>query len=122
MRGVMYFAPHYKTFPLESMEELRRYFPNGEADELNWCFCSTSGVHGMYTTLDTCERHLRGERDPEKDVDEDWVPSVTVLVVQPRLVVLRYGHLDVTLEDVAFLRGLVRSTLAAVATSQEGNT
>lgn len=98
---------------IHSVDDLRSIFPTGEADEMNWCFLSTSGVHGSYTTLDDLEA------GPEDDGYE-WT-SVTVLVVAPRMVRCNYGHIEVGKEDIPWLRRLVSSTLEAVAKSQEGN-
>lgn len=102
---------HYAIGTVESVEELREMFPLGEADELNWLFLSTSGIHGSSTHLETLERHFAPD-EPQ---------YITVLVVQPRLVRTLYGEIEVGPEDYTFLRGLVRSTLVAVAKSQAGN-
>lgn len=109
---------HYVVEELTSVAKLRDIFPLGEADELNWCFLSTSGVHGDSTTLEALERFAvrPGGVDPD-----DGPLTVTVLVVQPRLVRSLYGQLVVGPEDITFLRGLVQSTLVAVAKSQAGN-
>jgi len=86
-------------------------FPTGEADEMNWCFLSTSGIHGTYRTLDDIEA-------PDSD---DSPSRITVLVVAPRMVRCGYGDIEVAGEDVPWLRRLVESTLSAVAESQRGN-
>jgi hypothetical protein len=92
---------------IESMDDLRAMFPTGEADELNWCFLSTSGVHGSYATLD--------------DVERTGAMEITVLVCAPRMVRMNYGNVMVTPDDVPWLRNLARSTVEAVARSQGGN-
>jgi hypothetical protein len=106
--------PHYEVKQtIKTMANLRSFFPDGKANELNWCFLSTSGVHGTYATLD-------GMHEPEDG--EEPFRHITVLVVQPRLVVMRYGNIDVeTDEDERWLRELVNSTIVAVKKSQEGN-
>jgi len=108
------FWPHYKVFEsIKSMADIREVFPTGEANELNWCFLSTSGVHGSYATLD-------GIHEP--DEGEEPFRHITVLIVQPRLVVLRCGNVNVeTDEDEQFLRRLVASSIEAVKESQKGN-
>lgn len=98
---------------VHSIDDLRAMFPTGQADEMNWCFLSTSGVHGSYTTLDDIER------GPDEDGYED--NHVTVLVVAPRMVRCNYGHIEIRAEDIPWLRRLVASTLEAVAKSQRGN-
>jgi hypothetical protein len=113
--GMLTIWPHYKTIDsIKSIADLRELFPDGKADELNWCFLSTSGVHRSYHTLD--DMHI-----PDED-DGTFFRNVTVLVVHPRLVVLKYGHITVeTDEDEKWLRGLVRSSVDAVRESQKGN-
>jgi hypothetical protein len=106
---------HYTITEIGTMAELQEMFPTGEADGLNWCFLSTSGVHGSYATLDTIE-------GPPEDDGYEWPYEITVLAVAPRMVRCRYGHIAITPEDVPWLRRLVSSTLEAVAKSQEGNT
>jgi hypothetical protein len=101
--------PHYKLYPISSVHDVREIFPDGKADLMNWFFLSTSGVHGSYATLDDL-------------YTGDYGGSITMLVVQPRLVVVRYGEVEVEKDDIPFLRGLVTSTIQAVAQSQEGNT
>ncbi len=111
--------PHYKVMQLRTMAELRELFPDGKANDLNWVFLSTSGVHGSYQSLDgvfSSDARIEAQED-----GEEFEPMVTVLVVQPRLVVLRYGALHITVEDVPYLRGLVNSTLEAIPGTQIGN-
>ena len=90
-----------------AMEALRELFPEGEANDLNFVLFSTSGVHGTYCTIEACEA------GDTKDV--------TFLVIQPRIVALRYGNVEPkTPEDFAFLKKLRASSMKAVATSGVG--
>jgi hypothetical protein len=108
-------SAHYSIgSEIRSMDDLRAIFPTGEADEMNWCLLSTSGVHGTYNTLDVVGR-----------VEDDGyaVPhEITVLVIQPRLVCMRPGHIPFEEADAPWLRRLVSSSLAAIGASQAGNT
>jgi hypothetical protein len=108
-------SAHYSIgSEIKSMDDLRAIFPTGRADERNWCLLSTSGVHGTYQTLDEAGR-----------VEDDGhvVPhEITVLVIQPRLVCMRCGHIPYEPEDEPWLRKLVSSSLAAITASQVGNT
>lgn len=117
------FAPHYSVASIKTMAEVRTFFPDGEASELNWLFCATSGVHGTYLTIDECEREIR---DPAAyELENNEPPSspttITVLIVQPRIVHMRYGEVSVTLDDLAWLRRVVTSSVEWVAKSQAGN-
>lgn len=115
-----YDGGHYSIFylpnsPSGGMAALREFFPSGEANDLNLVLFSTSGVHGSYSTIEDAERALNGEwDDPES---EGYVPEVTFLVVQPRVVTLRYGNCQPeNAEDIAFLKTLRQTSMAAVAT------
>ena len=119
MPGTITTWPHYQIMEITSMEEVREIFPEPQANALNWLLCSTSGVHGSYATLDELDH-------PELDFDgEDlanFEPRITVLIIQPRLVCLHYGDIEVTPEDRKYLRALVRTSLDYIPISQEGNT
>ena len=105
--------PHYEILRLETLEDLWECFPGDRADEMNWLVCSTSGVHGSYVTLD---------RLLERWDDEEGLRFITVLVIQPRLDVLRYGELELhSHEEVRRLRHIVTSSIAAIVASQQGN-
>jgi hypothetical protein len=115
------FWPHYEVqASIKSIDDLKTLFPNGKANDLNWVFYSMSGVHGTYTTLDEIDA---GE--PDDDPEENLAPyqsELTVLVVHPRLVVLKYGNIRVhDKAEADWLRELVASSLAAVIKTQEGN-
>ena len=94
--------PYYGVMRLtgDGMDALRQMFPDGVANDLNFVLFSTSGVHGTYCTLEAAE---------SEGCD------VTFLVVQPRIVGLRYGNcLPKTPEDFQFLRTLRESSHSAV--------
>jgi hypothetical protein len=111
---------HYTVTHIEprTIESLRGYFPTGECNDLNFVLFSTSGVHGMYTTIEEIEESLTKygsdpeflEEDLEDEVPDDWHgTNLTVLIVQPRLCGLRYGTIDITLEDIPYLKQLRQS-------------
>lgn len=98
-------AAHYSVFRLSDtslgMDALRAMFPAGSADGMNFVLFSTSGVHGSYSTIE--------------DVERDG-GTLTFLIVQPRLVCLRYGECEPkTDDDFAFLKKLRASSLEQVA-------
>lgn len=103
----------------DSVNALRQMFPDGKADSMNWVIGSTSGVHGGYTSLD----EILAGRNLTEDDDNYCGNLFTVLVIQPRRVRLLYGNVTITSdEDMAFLRGLIASSLEEIRKSQEGNT
>ena len=82
---------------VDSMGLLRAVFPDGEANEMNFCLFSTSGVHGTYRTIE----------------EEEANPGcgVTFVIVHPRLVTMQYGNVEPqTPEDFAFLKKLRQSS------------
>lgn len=107
---------HYNQFQIRGgVPALRSFFPTGKADEMNFVLFSTSGVHGTYTTIEQIEESLtKYGVNPSFDGD-DWPDDyrgneLTVLIVQPRICCLRYGTVDVALEDIPFLKGLRASS------------
>lgn len=117
---------HYSIFGLQGnddhngMAALRDFFPDGKANDLNFVLFSTSGVHGSYTTLEEIEASLRKYPEPmtedeANEHDDHCRSSLTFLVVQPRIVALRYGNADVTLDDIPFLKTLRDTSHAAMA-------
>ena len=110
----------YEVVEVRSMQEIREFFPNGIADERNWLFLSTDGIHGSKNSIEDCEYILRGE-----DKNQHPLPNgktlITVLIVQPKFCILRWGEVQVNMEDLNYLRKLVRSSLKHINISQGGN-
>ena len=125
---------------LESIAELRTLFSGRVSYTLNWCFFGTSGVHGCYTTLRDLAKDLnRLRRCPPRrravrERSGRWLwkyddratlaglrSSVTVLVVKPRVVQMLYGHIQITPEDLPWLRRIAAGTARGVAKSQRGS-
>lgn len=105
---------HYNVYSAVTtgMDGLRMMFTGGEADEMNFCLFSTSGVHGTYTTIEEVEAFvMRGERDEYNQGPDE----VTFLIVQPRIVCTRYGNVaPKTAEDFEFLKKLRASSWGVV--------
>ena len=107
---------HYNIYScekrLDGMDALREMFPRG-ANKLNVVLFSTSGVHGTYCTIEKAEQEwLSG-------VTEDGyiaLPTVTFLIVHPRICCLRYGNCcPNSADDFAFLKRLRAESWAALA-------
>lgn len=82
----------------DGMEALRHLFPGAHCDGLNFVLFSTSGTSGHYGTIEDAERAVTSCEEPV---------TVTFVVVQPRLVCLRYGNVLVrSMEEAAFLKAL----------------
>jgi len=107
---------HYDIHKLNSIQQLRGLFPNGKADHMNWCLLSTSGIHGSYTTLE----ELKDKRKRAFHAGEKG-EYITVLVIQPRLVCLYWGCIQVAATDIEWLERLVATSLEEIAISQKGN-
>lgn len=116
---------HYNTFHVakgaNAMKALRDWFgEDAKADEMNFVLFSTSGVHGSYSTIEDCENAMNGEGDPDDEPigdDAPYIPEVTFLVVQPRIVCLRYGNCQPkNADDIAWLKKLRASSWKAVRT------
>lgn len=101
---------HYSLFQITGgIEALKAFFPEGEADEMNFVLFSTSGVHGTYTTIEDIEESLKLPID-----DENRYTELTIEIIQPRICCLRYGTMDVRSEDIPFLKKLRQSSWDAV--------
>lgn len=97
---------HYtiQPFQIKTLADLKIYFPKPVADEMNFCLFSTSGVHGSYTTIEQAET-----------APDEYGTEVTVLVVQPRRVMLAYGNVPVTPESAPYLKALRASSHEAIS-------
>lgn len=110
---------HYNIFQsryrdLVEMEALKEVFSDGKADEMNFCLFSTSGVHGMYTTIEEVESSLQVAPCNRKR-DEYYPEEVTFVIIHPRVVCIRYANVKVrSMEDVDFLKALRQSSWDAV--------
>ena len=93
-----------KVAGLDATVYLRNLFPTGEADELNFVFFSTSGIHGSYITI-------------EEISEESLYPAeITYLLIHPRTVAMVYGTLTLrNSSDVAWAKKLRATSLAVVA-------
>ncbi|WP_413373333.1 hypothetical protein [Paenibacillus taichungensis] len=108
---------------IKTIDDLKSIFPDGQADELNWCMLSTSGVHGTYTKLETIREYFSNPQEfvEEQNGGEDFEPKVTVLVVKPREISMLHGHIKVDEHDIEYLNDLVSSSLLKMSESQQGN-
>jgi hypothetical protein len=87
----------------DAMSTLRKWFPEGRADDLNVVLFSTSGVHGTYYTIEESEAAW-------------YATPVTFLVLRPRTVQTFWGNcLPQTAEDFAFLKQLRASSREILA-------
>lgn len=115
---------HYNNFAFQrgrEMAVLREWFPDGEANDMNFVLFSTSGIHGSYTTIEAVETGLSKYGDEPKFDSESWPDDyagneITVLIVQPRICCLRHGNLSVTLDDIPYLKKLRASSYKVAQT------
>ncbi len=105
---------HYNLYHITAgMRSLKEIFPEGEADALNLCLFSTSGIHGTYITIEEIKASLEkyGNSPSFGEDDEAWPDDyvgneLTVLIFHPRIVCMRYGNVKVQREDIPFLEKL----------------
>lgn len=104
---------HYHVKHEMAMVHLRRIFPKGIANELNFVLFSTSGVHGTYATIEDVERFLKIA--PVERKEDDWCNDITFVIIQPRLCTLHYGNCEPeNIEDIEFLKRLRESSWQAI--------
>lgn len=109
----------YIRYDIETMREVKEIFNDGYDPRLNWLFVSMQGIHGSYLSLDEVEEIIRGESEFTESVNGRYY--VTILIIHPRLATIKWGEILVGLNDVDFLRKIVRNTLEAINESQERN-
>jgi len=117
---------HYNIWVISSggVAGLRAMFGDPPtANEMNFALFSTSGVHGQYTTIEEIEESLAKygptpafmQDENEESIPDDYQgPSLTVAVYHPRIIGIGYGNVEVTLEDISFLKALRQSSWEAV--------
>jgi len=94
--------------PGMGMAALRAMFPEGSGNDLNFVLFSTSGVHGTYQTI-------------EEEQSEPGI-GITFVIVQPRIVAMRYGECyPQCREDFEFIKNLRSSSWDAVRTIGRAN-
>lgn len=89
-----------------NVEFLKFFFAEGEANYMNFVLFSTSGIHGSYLTIEDIEKLIKDE--PEK------IHELTILLIQPRKVCIFYGQIEVTSEDIEYLKKLRQSSWDAI--------
>lgn len=108
---------HYNIYALKhdenGMQVLRAFFNDDIVWKFNQLLFSTSGVHGTSLTIEDAETCIKAGM---KDEDgEDYEPSVTFLIIQPRIVCMRYGNCEPkNQEDIDFLKLLRQKSFEAV--------
>ena len=118
---------HYNIYKVEAskgMEVLRDLFPDAEANEMNFVMFSTSGIHGSYATIEDIENGFNEYGvDPQfpggEPPDDYWGNNLTVLVIHPRIVCMKYGDIEVAPDDIQFLKDLRKSSIEAFTLSQK---
>ena len=105
---------HYSLVKLESFEEIDGL----EADSLNWIFTGTSGVHGSGISaldlLDPKQYEWISDQTVRDEYDEEYKPTLTILVIHPRLVCAKFGDVEITKQNVEWLREQEIATLKAI--------
>lgn len=116
-------SAHYSIFEIENIDEIRTLFytdykgqPISEptVNSMNLLIAGTSGVHGSGVSLDEVEQGW-------DDEEEGYGHSVTLLVIHPRLVCLKYGDVEIEKSDIPWLRKVITKSIEALTESQKGN-
>lgn len=114
---------HYTIGTISSMADVRDIWGDDpRPTELNYMLGSTSGVHGSYATLDEIETCFNRTCacDPDDNFHDETM-GFTVLMIHPRLVKLRYGHIEITRADIPYLRTIITRSMEEIKRSQSGN-
>ncbi len=113
--------PHVfpQAIEISTMKEVKKSFEGDYDRNLNWLFVGVSPLYGLRLNLDQIEEILADESDYSDSINGRYF--ATILIIHPRIPVVKYGEIQVSLEDVEWLRGIVRNTLEAINESQERN-
>lgn len=113
--------PHVYAQAIEvtTMKEVKSSFQSGYDPNLNWLFVGVSRLYGTTLNLDQIEAILLDESDYSESINGRY--PVNVLIVHPRVSVIKYGEVLVNIEDVEWMRGIVKSTVEAINDSQDRN-
>jgi len=112
---------HHNIFRGDSITvaDLKKIFPDGEADRMNFVLFSTSGVHGSYSTIEDIEASLEKYgilNEGDEGLPDDYYGNkLTFLIVHPRIVSLKYGQVEVKALDIPFLKKLRESSIKVVS-------
>lgn len=87
---------------------------------MNWLILSTSGIHGSYTALDELE--IDDGTNEDESLWQDGIATITAMIFQPRRLSIVYeGELEITRDDIPYLRNIVSKTVLGFIESQRGN-
>lgn len=109
--------PH--VVEITTMREVKKSFEPGYDPNLNWLFVGTSALYGSSLSLDEIEEILLDESEYSEAVNGRYY--VTILILHGRIPVIKYGEVLASLEDIEWLRGVVRRTIIAIKESQDRN-
>lgn len=96
---------HQNISKIKTIDDLKEIYPKGVANDLNMVMFSTSGVHGTYSSIEDLETAIK-TNDPEYEGNY----KLTVLSIHPRIVSMQYGHIEITLDDIDYLKKLRASS------------
>ena len=109
-----------EVLEIRTINDVRAIFPESRADLQNLAFVGIKGFYGNGMTLDELEEVFSGNH-PQTNHLENGKWWVNILIVHPRIAVLKYGCILVGPKDVPFLREIVRTTLEVINEHQANN-
>lgn len=111
--------PHLSPHVIEitTMREVKKSFEPGYDPNLNWLFVGTSALYGSKLSLDEIEEILLDESEKIESINGRYY--VTILILHGRHPIVKYGEVLASLDDIEWLRGVVRATLDSINESQE---
>lgn len=105
----------YKIYQIKSIDEVKRLFPFPEASQDKWLFLSVGGQSGNGISLEALmQMYMSGDTYGDQK-------RVSLLILLPASMTMYHGYISVPATDIPYLKSLVRSTMASVQRSQQGN-
>lgn len=108
---------HPQVIEITTMREVKKSFEPGYDPDLNWLFVGTSALYGSKLSLDEIEEILLDESDHIEAINGRYY--VTILILHGRHPIVKYGEVLASLDDIEWLRSVVRTTLDSINKTQE---
>lgn len=79
------------------------------------------GAQGTFESLDYIASGQQRIAFMDKHPNSPYIPLLTVVVLKPRVQQMISGHIQISMEDIPFIRSIVERTMEGIMLSQRKN-